>query len=182
MTTTPDNAQRIKKQTRIMLAIVVGMFGFCFLLIPLYSVFCKVTGLNGKTDGQSAPITSTIDYSRTVTVELLSTTNGAFASEFTPKQNKITLHPGEYVTTAYWVKNLTPNPMVVQAIPSVTPGLAAQHLNKIQCFCFQKQPILPWEGKEMALQFTVNPALPQHIRTVTLAYTLFDITHREAGK
>jgi cytochrome c oxidase assembly protein subunit 11 len=178
MTSTPDPSKnRIKKQTRTMVFIVVGMFGFCFLLVPLYSVFCKVTGLNGKTAGQIVAAPMKIDYSRTVTVELLSTINEFFPSEFAAKDKKITLHPGEYVTTSYWVKNLTAQPMVVQAIPSVTPGIAARHVHKIECFCFQKQPMNPLEGKDMALKFTVSPELPHHINTITLAYTLFDVTH-----
>ena len=161
-----------------MLFIVAGMFGFCFLLVPLYSVFCKVTGLNGKTSGQVAVTSnSKVDYSRTVTVELLSTINASAPNEFKPMHKKFTLHPGEYVTTSFWVKNLTNQPMIVQAIPSVSPGLGARHINKIECFCFQKQPLAAQEGKEMALKFTVSPELPHSIHTLTLAYTLFDITH-----
>ena len=64
----PKN-KRLKKHLTIMLIIVIGMFGFCYALVPLYSVFCKVTGLNGKTDGQVASVRMKIDRSRTVTVE-----------------------------------------------------------------------------------------------------------------
>ena len=174
-----QSKEKIKKQTRIMLGIVAGMFGFCFLLVPIYSVFCKVTGLNGKTQGQVEPTTlsTKIDYSRQVTVELMTTLNKTIPNEFTPKDRKITLHPGEYVTTSFTVKNLTDQPQIVQAIPSVTPGLAAKHVSKIECFCFQKQPIQPNETKEMKLVFTVDPAIPSNLGTITLAYTLFDVTH-----
>lgn len=171
----PKN-KRLKKHLAIMLIVVIGMFGFCYALVPLYSVFCKVTGLNGKTDGQVSSVRMKIDRSRTVTVELLSTLNQALPGEFEAQHKKFTLHPGEYVTTSYRVKNLTAQPMTVQAIPSVTPGLAARHIKKIECFCFKQQPLDAQEEKDMPLVFTVDPALPTHIHTLTLAYTLFDVT------
>lgn len=180
-----DAALKIKKQLRIMLAIVAGMFLFCFALVPLYSVFCKVTGLNGKTAGQ---VTLTedqqnqaIDYSRTVTVQLIATLNDSLPSTqgvFDTKIKKYTIHPGEYIRTAFWVENKSLSPKVVQAIPSVTPGLAAEHVRKIECFCFQNQPLEAAQGKNMPLVFTVDPALPNDIHTLTLAYTLFDVTQK----
>lgn len=165
-----------------MLAIVVGMFAFCFALVPMYTAFCKVTGLNGKTAGQTTFAGGEIDYSREVTVELLATLHETIPYQFEAKQKKYTLHPGEYITTSYRVKNLMPKEVVVQAIPSVTPGLAARHIRKIECFCFQRQPLMATEDKEMSLVFTVDPELPQDIRTITLAYTLFDVTKNEGGK
>lgn len=169
---------RIKKQLRIMLFVVIGMFGFCFALVPLYNVLCKVTGLNGKTSGEVGRPVIKADQSREVTVELLATLNDSVLCEFSPGDKKHRLHPGEYVSTAFRVKNLTDKPMVVQAIPSVTPGLGARHVNKIECFCFVRQPLDPFEEKDFPLVYTVDPALPTDIRTLTLAYTLFDVTDR----
>lgn len=168
--------QAVNKQLRLLLIIVVGMFAFCFALVPLYSVFCKATGLNGKTSGQAARPVMKTDYSRQVTVELLATLNESIPYEFGPLDKKFTLHPGEYVTTTFRAKNLTDKPVIVQAIPSVTPGLGARHINKVECFCFVKQPLEPFEEKDFPLVFTVDPALPTSIKTLTLAYTLFDVT------
>ena len=168
----------IKKQTKIMLIIVMGMFGFCFALVPLYNVFCKATGLNGKTSGQAAQTVLKADNTREVTVELLTTLNEAIACEFVPEHAKQSFHPGEYVATTFRVKNLTDKPMVVQAIPSVTPGLGARYINKVECFCFVRQPLEPHEEKDFPLVYTVDPAMPKSIRTLTLAYTLFDVTNR----
>jgi cytochrome c oxidase assembly protein subunit 11 len=177
--TAPAN-KRIQKQLIYMLVLVAGMFAFCFALVPIYNVFCKVTGLNGKTPGQVKQVeNANVDLTRTVTVQLISTLNESMPGEFSPKVKAITLHPGEYVTTSFWVKNLTNYPMIVQAIPSVSPGLAAEHLRKIECFCFIHQPLEAREGKEMPLVFTVDPALPKHIQTLTLAYTLFDVTQTQ---
>lgn len=169
---------RLKKQLIIMTAIVVGMFAFCYALVPIYSVFCKVTGLNGKTGGQVAPAMLKVDKKRTVTVELLATLNESLPGEFKAEHKKFVVHPGEYVSTNYHVANLTDHPMIVQAIPSVTPGLAAQHVKKVQCFCFKRQPLESRENKDMPLVFTVDPALPTNIHTITLAYTLFDVTEK----
>jgi len=173
--------QRIRKQVLIMLGIVLGMFAFCYALVPLYTVFCKATGLNGKTPGQVIAAPTKIDTSRLVTVELLATLNEQIPGEFSSQHKKFTLHPGEYVSTSYWVKNLTDRPLIVQAIPSVTPGLGAQHIKKVECFCFTHQPLAAREGKDMPLVFTVDPKLPKHIHTLTLAYTLFDVTHQQGG-
>jgi cytochrome c oxidase assembly protein subunit 11 len=175
------NAQKkpIKKQLYIMLGIVVGMFAFGFALVPIYSVFCKVTGLNGKVDTTPTFTASHVDMTRTVTVELLATLNDSLpphCGEFRAEHKKFVLHPGEFVTTSYYIKNLTDKEMAVQAIPSVTPGLAAKHIQKVECFCFQRQPLNPLEGKAMPLVFTVSPNLPKDIHTLSLAYTLFDVT------
>jgi cytochrome c oxidase assembly protein subunit 11 len=168
----------IKKQLRIMLIIVVGMFGFCFALVPIYNVFCQATGLNGKTSGQARRPVAKVDYDRKVTVELLATLNEFIPCEFSPIHKKHTFHPGEYMETVFRVKNLTDKPMVVQAIPSVTPGLGARHINKVECFCFVRQPLEPNEEKDFPLVYTVDPLLPHGMKTLTLAYTLFDVTDR----
>lgn len=173
---TPSVNAQLRKHLWIMFAVVVGMFGFCFAMVPLYNVICKATGLNGKTGGQVQVTQTEIDTSRIVTVELTSTLNESLPGEFYSQHKKFSLHPGETVSTSYWVKNLTDKPMVVQAIPSVTPGLAADHIKKVECFCFQKQPLAPGEGKWMPLVFTVDPALSKRIQTMTLAYTLFNVT------
>ncbi|MBS0288843.1 MAG: cytochrome c oxidase assembly protein [Proteobacteria bacterium] len=172
-------SKKMHKQLILLVCVGLGMFGFCFALVPLYSVFCKVTGLNGKTADQAQSASVEVDKSRIITVELQATLNGSLpdsASEFFPKTKKFHIHPGESIHTTYWVKNLKSSPVVVQAIPSVSPGLAAKHVMKMECFCFQHQGLEAHEGKEMPLVFTLAPNLPKKINTVTLAYTLFDVT------
>ena len=68
--------------------------------------------------------------------------------------------------------------MIVQAIPSVTPGIAAKYLKKTECFCFTQQTLGGHEAMDMPLLFHLDPALPKYIKTVTLSYTLFDVTSR----
>lgn len=151
----------------------VLMFGFAFALVPLYDVFCDITGINGKTRDVAAVESSQVDFSRTVTVEFVAYINPGLGWDFVPEVKKLTVHPGETRTIAYRATNNTRENSVGQAVPSVTPGLAAQYLNKIECFCFNRQPLEAGKDAELPLVFYVDPALPDDISTLTLAYTLF---------
>lgn len=167
-----------KKQRRLLwwLSLVaVGMFGFCFALVPIYSVFCKVTGLNGKTNGMAAAVsTQQVDLSRVITIEFLASTNENLPWEFRPLVNVIKIHPGENRLVIFYAKNMTANDMVVQAIPSVAPGIAAKYLKKTECFCFTQQTFHGNEAREMPVLFHIDPDLPANVNTISLSYTLFD--------
>jgi cytochrome c oxidase assembly protein subunit 11 len=65
------------------------------------------------------------------------------------------------------------NTLVLQAIPSVSPGLAARHFQKVECFCFSKQTLRPGEGRDMPVTFRLDPGVPLDIATITLSYTFF---------
>jgi cytochrome c oxidase assembly protein subunit 11 len=96
---------------------------------------------------------------------------------FRAETNKIKVHPGEYYTVNFYAKNTTNKPMIAQAIPSITPGLAAEFFKKTQCFCFTEQTFAANEEKTMPVRFVVEPKLPDRYKTVTLAYTFFDNTN-----
>lgn len=156
----------------------VLMFGFCYALVPLYNVLCKATGLNGKIDGKAAvDETQAIDTARTVTVQFLTTTNANLNWQFRPDVKQVTVHPGETKRVTFFAKNDTQQTMTVQAIPSVTPGMAAKYLKKTQCFCFERQTLAAGESKDMPMIFHLDPELPQEYNTVTIAYTLFDTSN-----
>lgn len=172
--------EKSNKRLLIILATVsVLMFGFGFAMVPLYSVFCKATGINGKTGGAVTYDDQVIDKSRLVTVEFLATNNENLDWEFTPVDKKITLHPGEIKHTAYYARNNTDKDMAVQAIPSVTPGIAAKHMKKTECFCFTRQVFKAHQEMEMPLIFHLDKELPKHITTLTLSYTMFDLSRFE---
>jgi len=164
-----------------LLAITLAMFLFGFALVPLYDVFCDITGLNGKTSNQAAakPLSTITDEQRQVRVQLLPLGELASQWRFRADTASVTLHPGAVMNTHFTVTNPTDKPVVVQAVPSVTPGQFAQYLHKIECFCFNQQPLGPNETKQMPLQFYLDSALPADVATLTLAYTLFDITERQ---
>ena len=93
--------------------------------------------------------------------------------EFYPKVTAVNLHPGENQRVLFYAKNNTDQEMTVQAIPSVTPGLAAQYVKKTECFCFTQQTLKPHETKIMPLLFHIDKASLNDINTLTLSYTLF---------
>lgn len=172
-----DSQSQIRKQvTRLTLACVL-MFGFGFALVPLYDVFCDITGLNGKvtrTGPASEPMV--IDHSRKVRLQLTAVHNDAMPWRFVPNSKVIEIHPGLTGRTHFIAANPTDRLMIAQAVPSVAPAEAADYLQKVNCFCFERQQLAPGETQDMPLVFVIDPALPEHIRTITLSYTLFDIT------
>ncbi len=177
-----------------LLAVIALAFAFGFALVPIYDVFCQVTGLNGKTGGAkpgslgisgiSNPVKappSSIDRSRTVTVEFIGTVMPGLPWEITALTSSLDLHPGELHQTKFRVHNLSDKTIVGQAIPSVSPGMAAQHFEKLDCFCFEQQTLSPGESKEMPLTFIVKPELDKDIRTITLAYAFFIVADTKSA-
>ena len=154
----------------------IAMFGFAFALVPLYDVFCDITGINGKTATTPTKASDNVDRSRTVTVEFVAYINPDVKWQFTPQVTQVDVHPGETKIIKYDAKNLNSQPSIGQAVPSVTPGIAAQYFNKIECFCFNHQPLAAGEQAQLPLVFYVDPDLPPDIKVLTLAYTLYDVT------
>lgn len=177
---------KIRRLLIILLISSLGMFGFGYALVPLYNVMCKNLGLNGKTtDGPIAAATvASVDMSRTVTVQFMSANNANLPWIFHPYRRTIDVHPGENTRVAYYAKNISPKEMTVQAIPSVAPGVAAKYLKKTECFCFAQQTLKSGSSMDMPLLFHLDRDLPKEVNTVTLNYTLFDVTNmkRKANK
>ena len=169
--------QANRRLTIKLLLMVAAATGFAFALVPFYDLLCKVTGLNGKTGAavQIAQV-SKVDSARWVTVEFTSTVMPGMSWEFRPAQTRMRVHPGETARINYLAKNPTNQAMTGQAVPSVSPGWAAQHFNKIECFCFQRQMLKPGEVKEMPLVFFVSPELPAEVQEISLSYTLFPVS------
>lgn len=160
----------------ILSAAAIGMFGFGYALVPVYNVMCKAFGINGKPKNTAEAFDNSVDYSRTVTVQFLATRNSYLPWKFHPLIKSVKIHPGENKKVAFYAQNETDADMIVQAIPSVTPGLAAKHLKKTECFCFTKQIMKGQQGMNWPLLFHIDRDLPKKIKTITLSYTLFDIT------
>lgn len=168
------------KLVRNLLLVAVAMFGFGYALVPLYDVLCEVTGINGKVDTVAvAEVNYTVDTSREITVEFITSLNKAAPMEFKAETTKLKVYPGEYYTVQFYAENKTDREMVAQAIPSISPGLAADYFKKTECFCFTEQKFKPHEGKSMPVRFVVDPALPADYKTITLAYTFFDNTDKK---
>lgn len=159
-----------------LLLVSVFFAGFGFALVPLYDVICRLTGLNGRTNTVAAvPNKSTqIDTTRWVNVEFLSHTMPGVGLEFAPEQFTMRVHPGEVVHTTYVVRNTSGQVFVGQAVPSITPAVAAPHFEKIECFCFNQQTFQSGETRSMPVVFVVNPDMSSDLGTVTLSYTFFE--------
>lgn len=166
------------KLLMMLTAIVIGMFGFGFALVPIYNSLCKALNINGKTNAEAVAYNSNtpIQTHRDVLVEFVATNNSGVPWAFYPKTQKMRVHPGEIAKLAFYAENKTNHAMTVQAIPSVTPGLAAKYLKKTECFCFTQQTLNGHEAMNMPLLFHLDADLPEHIKTITLSYTLFDVT------
>lgn len=172
-----------------LLLMVAGAFAFAFALVPIYNVLCEATGFNGKTAGPAtirdgfgvgglqttAAPASKVDTARTVRVEFTGTVMPGLPWDMRPLTVSLDIHPGELQQVSYLVRNTSNRTITGQAVPSVTPGQAAQHFEKIECFCFSQQTLGPGEAREMPLAFIVKPEVSQDISHITLSYAFFSI-------
>lgn len=151
----------------------LAMFAFGFALVPLYDVFCAVTGFGGKTASAAAVVAEQPDRSRTVRVEFLASVPRGVPFTLEPEVSHMEVHPGRLYETHYRARNLTGSPLTAQAVPSVAPGAAARYFNKAECFCFTSQQFAPHEELTLKLSFMVAAGLPAHVDTLSLSYTYF---------
>lgn len=157
--------------------IPVLMFGFGFALVPLYDVFCDITGLNGKTGRVEASEidASQVDTSRTIEVRFLANTTNGLPWDFQPLVKKMEIHPGQVYEAVFRVRSASDAATLGQAIPSVSPGLAAEFFNKTECFCFTQQELAGRETIDMPVRFVVGTGISQNIEQITLSYTFFSL-------
>lgn len=175
--------QKNRKLVRKLVFIVLGMFGFGYALVPLYDVFCDAFGILGKTDNEAvAEQVYEIDSKREISIEFITSLNESAPMEFHTETKKMKIHPGQYYTVNFFAENKTGKNMVARAIPSVSPGPAAEYFKKTECFCFTEQTFEPKEGKTMPVRFVVDPEIPERYKTITLAYTFFDNTDQSVNK
>lgn len=166
-----------KKLIGYLLLGVVGMFAFGFALVPLYDIMCEQLGINGKTNTVSASSQGIqVDESRVVRVQFMAQVSPNMPWTFEPVEAQMDVHPGQVIRTSYRAVNRGDTAMIGQAVPSIAPGIAATHFNKIECFCFHHQPLAARTEAELPVIFYVDNDLPESVNRLTLSYTLFDIT------
>ncbi len=176
----PDKPAPQRANNRSMWRLVVAaaaMFGFGFALIPLYDVFCEITGINVLTKKDDAAArfarNAQVDASRSVIIEF--DTNDRGALRFRPVQRSMEVHPGELMTIEYELVNTRSEKTAGQAIPSYAPLVSARYFRKVECFCFEQQTMAPREVRRFPVVFVVDPALPKDVNTITLSYTFFEV-------
>ncbi len=157
------------------------MFIFAVLVLPpMYEVLCDLTGLNGKVSLKQFDIgaRSGDTAERMITVQFVADVDPKADWAFKPKTRSMKVFIGQTHQTSFFVRNPNREAVITQAIPSVSPAQATLYLKKAQCFCFEQQQLAAGEAKEMGLIFYVDPDIPEHLTTITLAYRLYDITDR----
>ena len=169
------NSEAKKTLRRLVIAVPL-MFAFGFALVPLYDVFCEVTGINGKVFQSENADKLVIEEGRPLGLQFISTNNENMPWTFEPSEKVMTISTGKYYTATFYVKNTTDTKMTAQAVPSVAPSNAAAHLKKLECFCFEQQELAPGEEALLPVKFLISNELPNQIKNVILSYTIFDIT------
>ncbi len=168
--------RRNRKLLVSLFGVVAGMVGLAYASVPLYSLFCQVTGFGGTT--QRAEAAPGVTGGRTVTVRFNADVNTALPWSFRPEQTALRVRLGETGLAAYRAENRAAQPTVGTATFNVTPDKAGRYFNKIECFCFTEQVLEPGQSVDMPVAFFVDPALAddpamEDVTTITLSYTFF---------
>ncbi len=164
------------------LAFFAGMIGMSYAAVPLYQIFCQVTGYGGTTQRVEQASDRILD--RKITVRFDANTAGGLPWDFAPVQRDITMNIGETVKIAYEAKNLFGESARGRATFNVTPQFAGAYFNKMECFCFTDTELKPGETLDMPVVFFVDPDIvdaPEmnDLHTITLSYTFFPIDGEE---
>jgi len=158
-----------------LLLFAIGMFAFGFLVLPpLYNVFCELTGFGGRGNDSAVAVAETPELGRSVRIEFVATVNNYAPWRFEPAVESMQVHPGKMYFATFNATNLSGAVHVGQAVPSISPAVASEHFQKIECFCFSSQQYAANESRALPLQFIVSPDLPDYVDTITLSYTYFE--------
>ncbi len=174
---TADAQQRQHRKVALLLSgLVVGMVGMAYAAVPLYDLFCRVTGYGGTTNTAEAAPATAID--RTMTIRFDSNINRGPAWEFKPVELAQEVKVGESGLAFYQARNLSDETLVGTATYNVTPQSAGYYFNKIDCFCFTEQVLRPGETVDMPVTYFVDPEIEDdenldHVTTITLSYTFY---------
>ena len=160
----------------LLLSVVAGMIGLSFASVPLYSLFCRVTGFGGTT--QRAAVAPKGVADAFITIRFDAETAPDLGWEFRPLTHQIRVRPGEPHEVFYRATNRGSEPVTGTATYNVTPTKSGIYFDKLQCFCFTEQRLDPGESRDMGVRFFVDPELvkdpsTRDVNTITLSYTMF---------
>lgn len=165
-----------KRLALILASVAAGMVGAAYASVPLYDLFCRVTGYGGTT--QQASIAPDVILDREMVIEFDANTSIEMPWDFKPVQRKMTMKVGETGLAFYEAYNPTDRVITGTAAFNVTPQKVGQYFTKIDCFCFTKQVLQPGERVQMPVTFFVDPEIDKdpnakEIKVITLSYTFF---------
>jgi cytochrome c oxidase assembly protein subunit 11 len=165
-----------KNLTISLIMLLLSMFFISYAAVPIYSLFCKVTGFGGTT--KQAKIASTKIGNKHLTIRFDSNVSKDLPWIFTPKQKEIKIKSGENVLVFYYAENLSDENLIGTSVYNVTPHKAGKYFNKIHCFCFEEQLVKAHEKILMPVSFFIDPEIDNDpylsdVDTITLSYSFF---------
>jgi len=180
-----STANKNRKLAILMLSLAVGMVGMAYAAVPLYEIFCRVTGYGGTT--QKAELASVNVIDRDMRVRFVANTHRDMPWEFKPVQNTQTLKIGSQNLAYFEAYNPTKEIIVGRATYNVAPHKAGSYFSKIDCFCFTEQILQPGERVVMPVVYFIDPEIDQDINLdevteVTLSYTFFSLDAEETAE
>jgi cytochrome c oxidase assembly protein subunit 11 len=167
---------RNDKVLAMCLGILVSMASLTYASVPLYRLFCQLTGFDGTPLRAEGPSGEQLEQQ--IEVRFDSNTSPDLDWEFGPERRSVKVHLGENGFTNFVARNKSGEEVVGTATFNVTPLLAAKYFNKTQCFCFERQPLKPGETAKLGVAFYVDPAIAsdpetKRLKSITLSYTFF---------
>ena len=161
----------------------LAMLGLAFASVPLYRLFCQVTGFGGTTQrAEAAPGA----VAGEIGVRFDANINPGLPWKFEPVQETIRIAPGAQTRVAYRSTNMVARPTTGRAVFNVSPASAGKYFSKIECFCFTEQTLAGGQSADMPVLFFVDPKLrddpdTRHIDEITLSYTFYPVETGAAG-
>ena len=175
----PQPGSKSKLRVAVMAgSVAVGMVGMAYAAVPLYQIFCQVTGFGGTTQRADASPEKPLDQK--ITVAFDANVNSSLSWEFVPVQHSQTIRIGEQKLAFYKATNTTSRPVTGTATFNVTPVGAGVYFSKIECFCFTEQTLQPGQSVDMPVSYFVDPDIVddpdmKSVKTITLSYTFYAV-------
>ena len=159
-----------------LLVLIMGMGVLSYASVPLYKLFCQVTGYGGTTQQVTSPSSQILE--RKIKIRFDANTKPTLDWDFQPAQTSIDISVGQNALAFYKAENIGNDPIVGTATFNVTPEKAGVYFNKIDCFCFVEQLLAPQEAVDMPVSFFIDPDIVNDpnlddVTTITLSYTFF---------
>ncbi|WP_305989253.1 cytochrome c oxidase assembly protein [Roseibium sp. MMSF_3544] len=178
----PDISKSNRKVAVVCVSVFGLMIGAAYAAVPLYDLFCRVTGFGGTTQVADSESDYVID--RVVTIRFDGNVNRSLPWDFKPEQRSVTLKMGESGQLAYVATNIGSEANVGTSTYNVWPPSAGAYFNKLDCFCFTEQPLEAGQSVEMPVVFFVDPEMDKdpelkHVKEITLSYTFFPVEEPE---
>lgn len=181
----PDIKRKNQQTLRLVLAVVAGMVLLSFASVPLYDLFCRVTGYGGRTMQADSNLSQVFD--REITVRFNADTGRGMPWDFRPDQREVTVKVGADALVSFTAQNPTSRSVAGTSLYNVTPLKVGKYFHKTECFCFAEQVLNPGQETHFPVSFFIDPKMMDDpamddIKTITLSYTFFRKDSAELDK